>query len=68
MAPAIVLAAVTSIVQVADEAAVNGVAVQRQRGASVDRERRVGVGQRVAAQRRSVDHLQRAIVEYCRQC
>ena len=43
-------------------AAVDGVTVQRQRGASVDREGRVGVGQRVAAQRRSVDHLQRAIV------
>ena len=39
-----------------------GVAVRRQRGASVDRERRVGVGERVAAQRRGVDHLQRAII------
>ena len=48
--------------RVADEAAVDGVAVRRQRGASVDRERRVGVGQRVAAGRRGIDHLQRAII------
>ena len=33
-----------------------------QRGASVDRERRVGVGQRVAAQRRGIDHLQCPII------
>ena len=40
----------------------SAIAVQRQRRASVNRKRRVGVGQRIAAQRRRVDHLQLAIL------